>query len=51
MIGSALLPRVPPVGVERKLSNLLEDVRRDKMMAPCTSVHSIVWSQATKISD
>ena len=39
-----------PLCVKMKLSNPLEAVRRDKTMAPCTSVHSIVWTQATKIS-
>ena len=38
-----------PLCVEMKLSSPLEAVRRDKTMAPCTSVHSLVWTQATKI--
>ena len=32
-----------------KLSNPLEAVRRDKTMAPCTSVHSTVWTQVTRM--
>ena len=38
-----LLPMVPP-------THLLEVVRRDKTMALCTSVHSIVRTQVPKIS-